>query len=62
MVDNAEINDLIDKQNEEYENFEVELLDKKKGKLLQGVEIVPNSKIPASALTKKNQFKKLNFT
>ena len=41
--------------------FECEL-EKPNNKLLPGYEIMKNSELPATALTLKNQFKKLNFT
>ena len=42
--------------------FEIELDRKKDGRLLPGVTINNNSQVPASELTRKNMFKKMNFS
>lgn len=64
FVAGAQIKELVEDDDEKEERLEIELCPtrKDKGKLLPGTQMLYNSQLPASELTKKNQFKKLTFT
>ena len=56
------VTEIIEQQEDELKNFEVELVEPNKDKIVPGTKIIPNSKVPKEALTLKNQFAKLNFS
>lgn len=63
VVEGAVITEIIEAKNEEAEKeFECELEAQPKHKWLPGTEMPMNKDLPASALTREMQFKKLNFS
>jgi hypothetical protein len=61
VCEGAQIHELLDQADEKKEEFEVEIQRDNKH-LIPGVKLAYNKELPASALTIKNQFKKLNYS
>jgi len=57
----AIVTDLLAQKNEDQEYFEVEL-PADKTKFIPGITIKENQELPVSELSRKNQFKKLNYS
>ena len=61
LIEGAQLTDLLKQEDEKMEEFEVEIHPNGR-KIVPGTKIRMNSDVPASALTLKNQFKKLNYS
>ena len=62
MVTGAEIKALVEKTDAKEDQYEVELHMPPNRNLMPGTTMKLNSELPASELTKKNMFKKLNYS
>ena len=63
LAEGAILTDLMEDPKEKMEKFECEMMGARNtAKLVRGTEVVPNRDVPASALSIKNEFKKLNLS
>ena len=61
VVEGAQIHEILEQADDKKDEFECEI-DRPTNKMIPGTKFLYNKDIPASELTRKNQFKKLNFT
>ena len=61
IVEGAQIHEILEQADEKKEEFECEI-ERPTNHMIPGTKILFNNEIAASELTRKNQFKKLNFT